>query len=59
MEHTDSTFSLNRLEAQLEGGLHRLIVPEPFAIMLLHFQTITTVVVWIMVVAWWRRSRVS
>ena len=57
MDHTDSTFSLHRLETQIEGGLHRLIIPEPFASALLHFQTITTIVVWIMVIAWCRWSR--
>merc|ERR1712015_344969 len=51
------TFSLHRLETQIEGSLHRLIIPEPFASALLHFQTITTVVVWIMVIAWCQRSR--
>ena len=33
-------------------SLHRLIPLEPFASVLLHLQTITTVVVWIVVIAW-------
>ena len=57
LEHADSTFSLHRLESKIEGGLDRLIIPEPFASVLLHFQTITTVVVWIMAIAWCRQSR--
>ena len=55
LEHADSTFSLHRLESNIEGGLDRLIIPEPFASMLLHFQTITTIVVWCMAIAWCRQ----
>ena len=56
MEHVDSSFSLSRLEKQVEGGLWHLLLPEPLNSLTNHLQSVIIVIMSCVMLRWSCRS---
>ena len=52
MEHVDSSFSLSRLEKQVEGGMWHLLVPEPLNSLTNHLQSVVILVMGCVMLRW-------
>ena len=52
MEHVDSSFSLSRLEKQVEGGMWHLLVPEPLNSLTNHLQSIIIFIMGCVMLRW-------
>ena len=56
MEHVDSSFSLSRLEKQVEGGMWHLLLPEPLNSLTNHLQSIVIVIMGCVMLRWGCRA---
>ena len=56
MEHVDSSFSLSRLEKQVEGGMWHLLLPEPLNSLTNHLQSVVIVIMGCVMLRWGCRS---
>ena len=56
MEHVDSSFSLSRLEKQVEGGMWHLLLPEPLNSLTNHLQSVVIVIMGCVMLRWSCRS---